>query len=229
MDNSIQSIEDEGRGNFRKAMKFLPLLLIYVFIVITASSGNFQGDEGRYVMFATNLSNGYYSPLDQVYLWNGPGYPIVLLPFLMLGLPWMTAKLLNCLFLFMAIIYFYHTLRFYLQERSAILFAYILGLYYPLWRYIHMLLTEQLALFLVCGFLFHFCKLHKNKKINWIHILSASFYIGFLALTKIFFGYVILIGVVISLVLYIVIKSSLLKKTFLVYLLALLFCLPYLF
>ena len=229
MDKTVQFSNIKGNGNFRNAMKFLPLLLLYVLITITASTASFQGDEGRYIMFATNLSNGYYSPQNEVYLWNGPGYPIVLLPFVMLGLPWIAAKLLNCFFLFGAIIYFYHTLRFYFQERTAILFSYMLGMYYPFWRYMHALLTEQLAVFLICGFFYHFCRLCIDKKMKWIHILSASFCLGFLALTKIFFGYVILTGIILSLVLYIVIRNNSLQKTFLVYLFAMILCLPYLF
>ncbi len=192
------------------------------------SSSAFKGDEGRYVMFATNLSNGYYSPQNEIYLWNGPGYPIVLMPFVMLKLPWMAAKLMNPLFLFAAILYFYYMLRFYMKDRAALFFSYLLGMYYPFCRYIYMLLTEQLSLFLICGFMFHFCKLHREKGNSWIQLLVASFYLGFLALTKIFFGYVILSGLLLFLMLYIQQRKNAFKKTFLVYLFSLLLCVPYL-
>jgi hypothetical protein len=179
-------------------------------------------------MFASNLSNGFYSPKDDVYLWNGPGYPLILVPFLLLKLPWLTAKLLNALFLFMAVIYFNSTLRIYIQKRVSFYYTYIFGLYPIFMRHMHLLITETFAILLVCGFLYHFCRLCKSDKFSWMQALLASSYLGYLALTKIFFGYVILSGILLSLFLYLLIKRSELKRTILVYLLALLICLPYL-
>lgn len=210
-------------------LKFFPLLLLYIVIVLLCYSRDFWGDEVRYVMFATNLSHGHYSPLNKINLWNGPGYPIILLPFVLLKLPWLTAKLLNPLFLFLAILYFYYTLLIYMRERTALFSSYLLGLYPPFFRYIHQLLTETVSIFLVCGFLFHFCKLHHDNKNSRFHLLAASFYLGYLALTRIFFGYVILSGLVIFLSWYLWKKKDTLKKTALVYTFAMLLCLPYLF
>jgi len=181
------------------------------------------------VMYATNLSKGYYSPLGKIYLWNGPGYPIVLLPFVIFKLPWLAAKLLNPMFLFAAVIYFYNTLRFYMQERPALIFSFLLGLYPPFFRVIHLLLTEQLAVFLICGFMFHFCKLHHENKNSWTQLIIAFVYLGYLALTKAFFGYVILSGVFLFFALYVWEKADAIKRTFLVYLFALILCFPYLF
>jgi hypothetical protein len=214
----------------RDKIKFLPLLFFYIIIILIAQTDEFWGDEARYVMFATNLTHGYYSPRDNINLWNGPGYPIVLMPFVLLKLPLLTAKLSNALFLFLAVFYIYHTLHLYMQKRTALFFSYLLGIYIPFLRYIHRLLTEPLAIFLVCGFIFHFCKLHQdNKKFSWVHFLIASFYVGYLALTKIFFGYVITACLLLFLFLYLWKKKDTFKKTFLIYLFALLYCMPYLF
>ena len=95
---------------------------------------------------------------------------------------------INALFLFMAILYFYRTLRFYMQERRAFYLSYLLGIYPLFFRYIHLLMTETFAIFLVCGFLFHFCKLYQDNKDFRIHLFVASGYLAYLALTKIFFG-----------------------------------------
>lgn len=208
---------------------FLPLLMIYLLIVLVANTDYLWGDEGRYIQYATNLLNGYYSPHDKILLENGPGYPIILMPFVKLKLPWLTAKLLNAIFLFMAIIYFYHMLRIYIKERSAIFFSYLLGIYYPFLRCIHLLVTEALAILLVCGFSFHLCKLYRDGKYHWAQLMVSSVYLGYLALTKVFFGYVILIGLLMFLFLYLWKKKDAYKKTFLVYLIALLCCIPYLF
>lgn len=212
----------------KNSIKFLPLLLVYIFIVLITHADNFSGDEGRYVMYATNLSNGFYSPQNTILLQNGPGYPIVLMPFVKLKLPWLAARLLNPLFLFIAILYFYYTLRLYMKERSALFFSYLLGMYIPFWRAISRLLTDYLAIFLVCAFVYHLCKLLQENKISWTQLLISSVCLGYLALTKVLFGYVILIGLLIFLFLYLWKKRSEFKKTFFVYLLALLCCLPYL-
>lgn len=216
------------KKNIRDVISLLPLLLLYVILVLLFSTETFWGDEGRYVMFATNLSHGYYSPRDEMNLWNGPGYPMVLLPFILLKLPLLTVKLFNALFLFMALIYFYHTLLFYMQKRAAMFFSYILGLYPPLLRYMPFILTEQLTILLVCGFMFHFCRLHRDNKKNWPQILIASVYLGYLALTKIIFGYVILSGIMLFLFLFLWKKKDVFKKTSLVFAIALLICMPYL-
>jgi hypothetical protein len=210
-------------------LKLLPLLFLYVFIVLIAYGIDFQGDERRYIWFATNLSHGFYSPQDEINLWNGPGYPILLLPFVLLNVPWLTAKLFNALFLFLAILYFYGTLRLYMQKNSALIFSYILGIYPLFLRYMHKLLTEQFAIFLICGFIYHFCKVHKDIRNYKINLLLASIYLGYLALVKVFFGYVILTGLLFFLSSYIFKQKEIFKKTLLVYLLSLVLCIPYLF
>lgn len=210
-------------------LKFLPLLLLYLFMVIMLSSTTFLGDENSYAAFASRLSQGYYSPNNGISLWFGPGYPIVLVPFAYLKLPWLVAKLLNAMFLFGAILYFYKTLALWLQETYSLIFTFVMGLYPPFLRAVHLLLTENLVFFLICGFMFHFCKSCREGKISWFHLLAASVFLGYLALTKVFFGYVILVGLLSFLVLYLWQKRGKVKKTTYIYLLALIWCLPYLF
>lgn len=209
-------------------MKFLPLLLLYIFIVVIYSSNTLWGDESEYVKAAQRLSQGYYSPHDDIKLWWGPGYPIVLLPIVFLKLPLLTAKLLNAFFFFGAVLYFYNTLRLYIQKTHATIFAFLMGLYPPMMRLIHSLYSETLASFLICGFMFHFCKRQKESKSSWFHLLTASIYLGYLALTKIIFGYVILIGLLSFFLLYVWQRKDKFKKTAGVYFLALMLCLPWL-
>jgi hypothetical protein len=208
--------------------RLLPLLVLYVLIVLLVSSNVIDHDQLRYVGFANNLAHGYYTSRDHINLSSGPGYPILLLPFVLLNLPWVAAKLLNALLLFMAILYFHGTLRFYVNERPALYFSYLLGVYLPFLRYIHLLLTEELALFLMCGFLFHFCKLHRSGKTRWGELAIASIYLAYLALTKVFLGYVILTGLLLSMALYLWKRGGALKRTVLVSCLALACCSPYL-
>jgi 4-amino-4-deoxy-L-arabinose transferase-like glycosyltransferase len=208
--------------------KFLPLLGVYIFIVLLASSNDFQGDQKDYIWFAQNLSHGYYSPPGEINLWFGPGYPIVLLPFVLLKLPWLLARLANPIFLFLAFLFFNATLRFYVKERMALIFTYVLALYPPFLGHIHWLDPEKLAIFLVCAFLFFFCKTQHNKRPYWPSLLAASVSLGYLALTKVFFGYVIFSGFILFLFLFLWKRKDTLKKAFLVHSFALIFCLPYL-
>lgn len=208
--------------------KFLPLLLFYLFLVIVLSSNTLQNDEIGYVAYANRLSQGINSSQNNVSLWWGPGYPMVLTPFVYWELPFLTAKFLNSFFLFGAILYFHKTLSFYIEKNYAVILTYCLGLYPPLIREIHLLVTESLVFFLICGFVFHFCKLYRGSGINWFHLLIASLYLGYLALTKVFFGYVILVGILMYLFLFISQRKERYKQTTFVYVLALVWCIPYL-
>src|SRR3982751_4510520 len=67
---------------------FAPFLVFYLLICAFFHKDKLQGDEGRYLEFAHNLLHGYYSPPSpRQSLWSGPGYPILLMPFVGLGLP----------------------------------------------------------------------------------------------------------------------------------------------
>jgi len=246
----------------KRILQFLPLLLLYLFIVIMLSSPSFEGDESDYVAYASRLTQEQVSPIETVSLWCGPGYPIVLTPFAYFELPWLAAKLLNAVFVFGAILYFYGTLAHWLEDTHAFIFAWVLGLHPPLWREMPALHTESLVFLLMCGFLFHFTKslskqgaaaLRRDEKNNasdlppkgqtpvrigskssrasthaWLHVLAASLFLGYLALTKILYGYAILVGLLLFVALYFLRKQEKEKKTVCIYSLALIWCLPYL-
>ena len=218
-----------GRWNIKdSSLQFLPLLLLYVVIVIILSSETLVRNESGYIGIANRLA-GHSSSTDNITLWWGLGYPIVLTPFVSLKLPWLGAKLLNAFFLFVAVVYFYNTLSFWVQKTYATIFAYILGVYPPFMREVHLLLTENLVFFLICGFMFHFCKVFRESRRTWLHLLMTSVYLGYLALTKVFFGYVIVVGLFSFGGMYLWQRKEKFKQTAYIYLLALILCLPYLF
>ena len=211
-----------------KGWRFIPLLLLYAVIVLLASSPEFRGDEGRYVWFAENLTQGHYSPTQEINLWNGPGYPLVLAPFVAYKLPWTLARLANALFLFLAVTYFYRALRLYTDERRALACAYVLGLYPSFLREVHLLITESLTFLLISAFAYYFCRAHRREgRWGW-PLLAAALVLAYLCLTKIFFGYVLLAGLALALVAYLVVGAQRLRRTTLMLVLALLFCAPYL-
>jgi hypothetical protein len=152
----------------------------------------------------------------------------VLTPFALMNLPWFVAKLLNAFFLFGAVIYLYKTLALWVHENYALFFAFILGLYPPFMRWVHLTYSESFVFLLICGFMFHFCKSQRESEKTWLHLLISSLFLGYLALTKVLFGYVILVGLLSFLVLYLWKKRKEFKKITYIYLLALIWCLPYL-
>src|SRR5262249_27283060 len=209
-------------------IRFLPLLLLYVTIVLLDRRQAFFGDEGGYLRFATNLTHGYYSPPGEVDLWWGPGYPIILVPFVLLKAPWVIIKLLNAFLLFFTVVYFYETIKLYTSSKYLLLFAYLFGLYLPFLRLLGYMLTETIAVFLISAITYHFCKSGELGSPAKKHQILAGFLLGYLALTKVFFGYAILTGLIIAGLVYLLKRSKVLRKAIVVCGIALAICLPYL-
>src|SRR6266576_898080 len=175
MANIIMSHRGDRWGSAaRQISVLLPLLAYYLVVVVIASSSAFMGDDGGYVYNATRMVHGPAVSPQDLRLWWGPGYPFVLVPFVVFGLPWIAAKLLNALFLFGAILYFYALLRRYIAGSTALIITLCLGLYPPLMRQVYLLGPESLTFFLICGFMFHFCALYKNAQSSRLHLLAAS-------------------------------------------------------
>lgn len=170
------------------------LLVIYLISVILMNKP-LKGDELRYLAYAENLTEGFYTDSENPDLSNGPGYPIVLLPFVAIGSNLLFAKLLNAIFVFIGICFLYETLLFYTKREYALVIALIIGLYPPLLRWMPALYSESLSFLLVCGFLFYFCSLYQTKK-NWKSVILASLCLGFLVLTKVIFFHVIVVSII---------------------------------
>jgi hypothetical protein len=215
-----------GRIVNRQILKLLPLLPLYLALIIVLAPDTFEVAESYYYGYAVHMLQDFGSPPST--LWWGPGYSVALIPFAALDAPILAARLMNAFFLLGALIYLCATLNLYVQERYALLFTYVLGLYPPFLREIHQLRTENLVYLLICGIVFHFCKLFRGPEKKTFHLVAASLYLALLALTKIFFGYVILTGLVLSLLLLAWRRQDPQKKTALFYGLALIWCIPYL-
>jgi hypothetical protein len=216
------------RWKLPRQILLLPLLVLYFAVAIVASKPQFEGDESGYVANAGRMV-GHPDPSTQgLRLWWGPGYSLVLVPFIVFRLPWIAAKCLNAGFLFGAILYFFGLLRRYLARSAALATTIAMGLYPPFMREVHQLIAECLTLLLVCGFMFHFCALYKSALRPRLHLVAASAYLGYLALTKVFFGYVLSTALVLWLGLLLWKRTSALRNAVLVFLLALIWCVPYL-
>ncbi|MBW8040463.1 MAG: hypothetical protein FVQ85_10725 [Planctomycetes bacterium] len=206
-------------------LQLFPLFILYctVFFVLAEDSLDF-GDESRYATYAENLTKGFYAPSDTRALPNGPGYPLLLTPFAFFNIPWYWAKMLNPVFIFLAVCFIYSALRNYMSEKTALFFTYLFGLYPPFYAELWLLLTEPFALMLVSLFAFLTIKWYSSGRYRYM--LLAAVICALIALTKVFFGYVASVALLLSMVLS---KwSPISRKTVPIYAIALLLCVPYL-
>jgi hypothetical protein len=214
-------------GFKRDTVWFLPLLILYIGIVLTFSANELRGDEIRYVNYAKSLTMGFYSPPPpHVYLVNGPAYPLILYPFVAMNLPYLLPKLMNAIFLFLAVLFLFHSLQFYVERKQALVIALIAGLYWPPFQLLPALYTESVTILLISLFTFFFLRAFRLN--GQRDLVLAAFSFAVLALTKMIFGHVITTGILLSFFVWIISKNKMVRKVFLMFVFALGFCLPYL-
>lgn len=201
---------------FKNIIRFLPLAVLYIVIIIIFSSDELSGDEERYIGYAKNLILGFYTDTNNPYLASGPGYPLIITPFVALHVDLIIPKLLNVFFILVGVIYIHKTLVLYAGKKIATFIAYLIGMYPPLFRWMPFLLGESIAFMIICGLIFHLCKLYQDEKINWKQLLLPSFYLGFLVLVKIIFFQVMAASLVLLCSLILIRMDKRLIKLFLV-------------
>lgn len=176
---------------YHPLLTFAPFALLYFCIAYFLYTPELEGDETRYLVFAQNLVQGYYSPPPpNINLWSGPGYPFILVPFVWLKLPNIYPVLLNAVFQYLGVIMVFLTLKSITSTRTTIIYSLATALFYPsfIW-FMPMLYTESLAFFLIALLSwFIVCKLNSKSG-----ILLAGITLGFLVLSKIAFGYVLIV------------------------------------
>lgn len=174
---------------------FSPFLLFYIVVVLLLQSNIFWGDELSYLTQAKNILHGFYSPpAPNIQLRNGPGYPIILVPFVALHVPLVYIKLLNAFFLYLSIVFLFKALIQMVSFRKALIAGLFWGCYYNALDFIFMLYSEVFTVFLVSVLVYFLIKafdavdLKKSKK----YIYGSGFILGYIVLTKVIFGYVLL-------------------------------------
>ncbi len=211
-------------------LKLIPFLLLYLAVSFVFAPDKFIWDEGRYVHYAHYLLKGIYSPpAPNIDLWSGRGYPALLAPFLFLKLPIIVLRLLNAFLLYFSLIIFNKTTELYTSVKKVSLYTIFLGLYFPIYMLLPLIMTECLTWFLICLIIYLFVKINKQKSFSWKSIIICGFFVAFLAMTKVIFGYVIALMIVFSLFMQLFSKFRLAaKKTTYIFSFSLIFCLPYL-
>jgi hypothetical protein len=210
---------------------FLPFLIFYILIVLRFHSNELYGDEPRYIYFANNLIHGFYStPAPDINLWNGPGYPILLMPFIAFNIPTLFILILNAFFYYFSIVLLYKTLIQFSTKKMALIICVFWAFYFNAYQDLLLRCTEVFTFFLISLLLFLVFNIfnEKNNSKNK-YILLAGFTLGYLVLTKIIFAYVVIIFLAGSIILYFISKAkNNYKKTIFVLLIAFVTISPYL-
>jgi 4-amino-4-deoxy-L-arabinose transferase-like glycosyltransferase len=211
---------------------FLPFLLLYTILVLILYNKILWGDEIRHFAFAENLFHGFYSPpAPNISLDMGPGYPLFILPFIALHIPLICVNLMNAVFNYLTIVFLFKALQQIIPFKPALIFSLFFACYSNSLEFIALIYSESLTLFLVSLMVFFLIKafnpdnIIKAKK----YIILCGFVIGYLALTKIIFGYVLLLMLAGSGLLWIVNRKSInYRKIVFILLVGLATTLPYL-
>lgn len=225
------------------------LLLIFSInagLAIVRHSDALIWDEGRYVECALNHLGTPVPTFDPSDFVNGPGYPLLLTPFVAAipdlktavtearapasSTPLFLARLLNALLMTGAAAFIFLTLRHYTNPIWATLGALWTGLHPAILWMSFALMTEPLALFCLTGFIWSFGHTLRSPATEWRWLLASAAFLGWLTLTRVFFGHVIVATALLSLVAWPIFKSwrSALQRTLCILAGALLICVPYL-
>jgi hypothetical protein len=211
------------------ALVLLPLLIFYTLIVIKFSPNGLVRDEWGFLLYANRILTGqYFSNPKDIQLWWGIGYPLVISPFVALHIPNIAIKLLNPLFLCGAILFLYNTLKSYIRPIIALIIAFVFGLYLPFLNELQLINNDTITYFIVFGLVYFSCRLLKQDFFSVIDLLLAAFFMAYLALTKVFYGYMILIFLVLYSVYFIWSRNKKVRLMLLMYAIALIICVPYL-
>ena len=171
---------------------YFPFLLYSAWFIIHYRLPGLHADEIRYVELAKNLIHGYYSPFpENINLWNGPGYPIILMPFAALHVPLVYAALINAVFHYLSLVFVHQALCLVANKKTALLCGLLLAVYPNALSVLPLLYTEAFTTFLLSAFIYTVTLYYTKKKNEYL--LIAGGLLGYLTLTKIILGYVIVI------------------------------------
>lgn len=209
-------------------IRFLPFLFVYIILVLLLQKKQLEGDEGRYLMYASNLLKGHYSPENEILIWNGPGYPILLMPFIALKTSWTIIRILNSLMIYISVVVLFKTFILLISERRALLFTICWAFYYIIFREMTKILTESFVILLLVLFQYYISIIFLKPKQTNKYVFIAGFLLGWIILTKIIFSYVMFLIILVSLCIWLFKRDTKTKKIFVIGVIALAVNLPYL-
>jgi hypothetical protein len=205
---------------------FFPFLVIYVIVVFTYKTDvdPATGDQMGYMNYAKELLNSLFTlTLPDVYLVWGPGYPLLLAILFALKLPLISIKLLNAVLLYVSVVLLFVSLRKFVSLKLSLFFSLFWAVYLNIYELIPFELPEIFAAFLVTLILWSISKAFSLDPTVFKkrYLFFSGFFIGYLALTKVIFGYVLMTFFPILVLLFFVDRKNIfLKKSIIIFLVA---------
>ncbi|MBL9114902.1 MAG: glycosyltransferase family 39 protein [Verrucomicrobiaceae bacterium] len=205
------------------------VVLAYWMLAAMLHPAGLEGDEQRYYDDAVNLTKGYFVADDHPRIFNGPGYPFFLYPFVKLGAPLTIIRFTGAVMIGLSAWFLFLAGRRLMPEPWAIAVAAFCSFHPNLLRQGHMLMTEPMTQVLLAIYLWCLIVAVQTEKRWWWWAAGAAVSIWMLTMTRVFMGHVITVMVIGSAILAIF-KSlrSAARRTFVVMLGALFLCAPYL-
>lgn len=212
-----------------------------------------MGDEPRYLQYAQNLLHGYFSHKGQVDLWSGPGYPLFIAAFMKMGFQVIGLRLLNAFLQYASIVLLFKTIQYWTSQQKAFWLSMAWACYYIAYKEMLYVYTEPLTSLLIVLIAFSISKCYSTNNTTsastsehlystsedlysknepsiqqYWHLIIAGILIGYLALVKIIFGYVILFCLIVFLLVWLIKRHKTNFQLALIFLIALITTLPYL-
>lgn len=180
------------RAHRLEILVFAAIVLIYV--VRTFVGTNLPSDEHGFLSYAQRLTHGAYAVQDPIdptsFLWRGPGLPLLIAPFVAIGGPIELLRVLVVSLVPLGIVMLWRALlRSGVSPRLALLGAVLVALYLPLLRNVGRVMSEPVAF--LCSSLAVLLLIRAYQRHSTRDALLAGAAIGFLALTRLEFLYVI--------------------------------------
>jgi hypothetical protein len=219
--------------HLRAAIIHLPFLLLYVAVsLLSVHPQDLRSyfDSAEYLQYAESIVKSVATETNHVTsIWYGPGYPLLLVPSVVMGCGTVPAMLVSPFLLYAATVVFFLTARRFLTTTKSLLVSTFHALYLPYLAVLHGLWAEPLAIFLICGI----CGavsliLSPERHSSFWHTVLAAVLLGYLALTKPLFGYVLTLLLCTSLAGLFLTRAAFWRKSLFVCAGAALVVLPYL-
>ena len=207
----------------------LPMFFILVLIIALTGANIPLSDGIRYWQTAGYFLNGF-SDVDLInssLLTNGPLYPFFLSLLRIFGFGVKTSIYFNAIFIYLSGVLFFKLLRKNLSFLVSLISIYSWFFIDPfLFYWGAKLYSEPLAILLVISFIYQLDIYFSNKTKQ--SLILASILFSLLILTRVLFGYVCIVLILIFSVIYLIKRKQWVKNIFKIFLISFLIISPYL-
>jgi 4-amino-4-deoxy-L-arabinose transferase-like glycosyltransferase len=181
-----------------------PLFVLLLVVSLVSGHSGRPSDEAAYLSYARALSHGHYATVDdampELYLWRGPGLPLLLAPLVKAGASVVVMRLWCLAFFMGAVVLAFHALTPLASRSVALGGAYATGLFVPFWLVIGHIYTESVAIFFVLGALCLWVRASARDRPAGL-LIGTGVLLGCLTLLRPEYGYVLTAGLIAGLML----------------------------